>query len=328
MQTSAMERAAPEAALTVEERVQVPAPVAEVYRRWTDFSRFPEFMEHIQEVRPVGGRRYHWSGRFLGAKQEWDTEVTTQQENQQVIWRSVNGPPQSATVTFEPLPNNQTQVRLRMEYTPPGGLLGQKLDQLTQATRRVMRRNLENFSRLVKGEREPEFGRAMPLGIRPLVKALSLPIGTGVVGGAVAYALVRRRHPLSTRRVLLRSTLTRLERRGAIASWLLVLASVASMLTAGNYRRHGEAYKAASIAQGTPVLLGSGILARLLAQRALKPMLPGAIASWAFMSAAVGALVTALMAHLRGRRQEGLFVGHWVPTFLAGAVLSRLINRE
>src|ERR1051326_6993509 len=153
MQASAMERAAPGAALCVEERVTVPAPVAEVYQRWTDFARYPEFMEYVQEVRPVGGGRYHWSGRLLGTKQEWNTELIDKQETQRLAWRSVQGLPQSATVTFEPLPNNQTEVRLRMEYTPPGGVIGQQLDQLPHLTRRSVKRSLERFAALVRGER-------------------------------------------------------------------------------------------------------------------------------------------------------------------------------
>ena len=44
------------------------ARVAEVYRRWIDFSRFSEFIEPIQQVRPLGDGRYHWIGRLLGTQ--------------------------------------------------------------------------------------------------------------------------------------------------------------------------------------------------------------------------------------------------------------------
>ncbi len=55
MQTSSTERTLTGNALAFEESVDVPAPVAEVYRRWTDFSRFPEFMRNVESVRPLGG---------------------------------------------------------------------------------------------------------------------------------------------------------------------------------------------------------------------------------------------------------------------------------
>jgi uncharacterized membrane protein len=328
MQANILERAAPGATLTFEDSVEAPIPVAEAYQRWINFSRFPEFMENVEEVRPLGGGRYHWVARILGTKREWDTEVADQQENQRISWRSVNGPTQYGTVAFQPLPNNKTQIRLRLEYTPPGGVVGQKLEQLTQTTRRTMKRNLQNFARLVKSEREPVYGTPMRPGLRPLANALSIPIGTGLLGGIVSYALVRRRYPLATRLLLRKRMLNRAERRGAIASWVLILATLANIITTANFRRHGDVHKAVAMGQYTPALLGSGILARIIAHRALKPMLPGAVASWAFMSAAAGSIITSIIAHLRGRRNEGLFIGHWVPTFLAGAVISRLISRD
>lgn len=328
MQASTMERASPEAALCVEERVKVPVPVAEVYRRWTDFARYPEFMEYIQEVRPVGGGRYHWQGRLLGIKQEWDTEVTDQQENQRLAWRSVDGSRQSGTVTFEPLPNNQTEVRLRMEYTPPGGVIGQQLDQLTHLTRRSVKRSLKHFAALVRGERAPERMEAIPPGIQPMATALALPVGAGVVGGIVAAVLLPQRARRAQRSIFRRRPLDTLERRGALVGWLLTLAGVAAVIVTVNFRRRGDQTKALTASQYAPTLLGVGILARLLGQRTWKPRLPGAIISWAFTSAAVGALASSVLAHLRGRRGEGLFLGQWMPLFLAAALVSRLFSHE
>jgi uncharacterized membrane protein len=323
-----MERVAPEAALAVEERVKVPAPVAEVYRRWTDFSRYPEFMEYIQEVRPVGGGRYHWSGRLLGTKQEWETEVVDQQENQRLAWRSLDGTRQYGAVTFEPLATNQTQVRLRMEYTPPEAMDRQQLGQLTQLTSRAVKRSLKRFAALVRGERAPEEMGAIPPGIQPMATALALPVGAGIAGGIAAAVLLQRRARQANRFALRRRPQAPLERRGALAGWLLTLAGVADVIVAANFRRRGDQTKALTASQYAPTLLGAGILARLLGQHTWKPRLPGAIVSWAFTSAAMGALASSVLAHLRGRRGEGLFLGQWTPLFLVAALVSRLFSHE
>jgi hypothetical protein len=42
----------------------------------------------------------------------------------------------------------------------------------------------------------------------------------------------------------------------------------------------------------------------------------------------MGALASSTLAHLRGRRGEGLFLGHWTPLFLMAALLSRLVSHE
>ena len=328
MQTSAMERVAPEAALAVEERVKVPAPVAEVYRRWTDFARFPEFMEPIQQVRPLGGGRYHWSGRLLGTQQEWETEVTNQQENQQIAYRSVKGPPYSVTLTFQPLPNNYTQVRMRMEVTPSEGMDRQQIDRLTHSTRRSLKHALETFASLLRGEREVGVAGMGRAGVGPLATGLSIPTGAAILGGMAAYAFLRPRYPAARRLGRRQRGMDAVEQRAALFGWLVALGTLGSLLAAANERRRGQHTRALTMGQYAPTVLGLGILARLLGQRSMKPALPGAIASWAFTSAAVGAVASSILAHLRGRRADGLFLGQWMPMLLAAAIMSRLFTRK
>src|SRR5262245_32907366 len=62
--------------VVLEDSIEVPAPVNDVYRHWSDLPRFPEFMANVEEVQPRGGNRYHWVARLFGVKQEWDAEVT------------------------------------------------------------------------------------------------------------------------------------------------------------------------------------------------------------------------------------------------------------
>jgi uncharacterized membrane protein len=322
---SMMERTAAPGILSFEERGEIPAPISEVYRRLTDFSRFPEFMNNVKEVRPLGGGRYHWIARVLGQKQEWDSEVTDQQENERLSWRNLSGPTNIGTIWLQPLPNNRTAVQLRMEYTPPGGVVGQKLEQLTESHRKQVKQSLENLRRAFTGERQYGFEGATP-GLAPVAGAFTIPTVAGVIGGMTAYALVRNRRRRAAA-VLLGRQGARVEPSGAIGGWLLALSTIGSMLVAARYRQVGEHGKAVSIGQYAPSLLGLGILLRMLGHRALKPSLPGTVASWAFTSAALGSTVSSVIAHGRGKHHDGLFIGHWAPTFLAAAILSRLFNR-
>ena len=322
---SMMERTAAPGILSYEERGEISAPVSDIYRRLTDFSRYPEFMSHVKEVRPLGGGRYHWLARVLGQKQEWDSEVTDQQENERLSWRNVSGPTNIGTIWLQPLPNNRTAVQLRLEYAPPDGVAGQKLEQLQESHRKQVKQSLENLRRSVTGERQYGFEGATP-GLAPVAGAFTIPAVAGVIGGMTAYALVRNRRR-SAAAVLIGRQATRVEPPGAIGGWLLSLSTIGSMLVSARYRQVGEHGKAVSIGQYAPSLLGLGVLLRMLGHRALKPSLPGAVASWAFTSAALGSVVSSAIAHGRGKHHDGLFIGHWAPTFLAAAILSRLFNR-
>ena len=38
-----------------EKSIRVNAPSDKVYQFWRSFENFPQFMEHVEEVRPIGG---------------------------------------------------------------------------------------------------------------------------------------------------------------------------------------------------------------------------------------------------------------------------------
>ncbi len=324
MQTSFTERAQTGNTVTFEESAEIPAPVSEVYRRWTDFARFPEFMDNVEAVRPLGGGRYHWVARILGRKQEWDAEVTDQQENQRISWRSVSGTPNIGTVQLHPLPNNKTKVQLRMEYVPPGGAVGQQLEKLTQSTRREVRKDLENFRRMITGERK-ETAEMPPA--PTIMSALSIPLAAGAIGGTVAYLVERNRKPEMGRMVGKRMV-DPVSNEASIAGWVLAGASAASILTSAIFRARRDRTNALFVGQWAPTFLGGSILARMMGHRGVKPTKGASVASWALVGASAGSILGSIITHLRTDRRDGLFVGEWAPTFLGAALLTRLINRK
>jgi len=326
MRTSASERMATGPAIAFDESTEVQAPVSEVYRRWTDFSRFPEFMESIQEVRPLGGGRYHWVARMLGARQEWDSEVTDQQENHHITWRSVNGMPNKGTVTLQPLPNNRTRVDLRMEYTPPGGMVGQRLDKLTGTTQREMRKSLENFRHVVSGERVPS--EELP-GFSNVLGALAIPLAAGAIGGTVAFLVERNRQPRRARLPMMwRGTvIDPVEKSASNAGGALTAAAISSLIASAVFRARRDHVNGLFIGQWVPTFLAGSVLARLVGHRGVNPTLGASVTSWGFTGAAAGSIISSILAHLRSSRHEGLFIGQWAPSLLAGAIFARLFNR-
>ncbi|HLV99220.1 MAG TPA: SRPBCC family protein [Ktedonobacterales bacterium] len=326
MQTSATERMATSPAIAFDESIEVPAPVSEVYRRWIDFGRFPEFMDSVQEIRPLGGGRYHWVARMLGGKQEWDSEVTDQQENHHISWRSINGPPNKGTVTLQPLPNNRTKVDLRMEYTPPGGIVGQQLDKLTGSTQRETRKSLENFRGVITGERLP--GQEVP-GFTNVLSALTIPVAAGAIGATVSYLVERKQHPVRSRMPMMwRGGITNpVDGSSGAAGNVLTTAALGSLITSAIFRARRDHVNGLAIGQLVPTFLAGSILARLVGHRGVKPTLGASVTSWAFTGAAAGSIFSSIIAHMRSTRHEGLFIGQWAPSLLAGAIFARLFNR-
>jgi len=103
-----------------EKSVVVEAPIAEVYERWTDFESFPEFMEGIEEVRPIGNSRLKWKAEIAGVDKEWEAVVMEQVPEKVVSWGSVSGAFNQGQVHFRAASPAATEISLRIDYRPDG----------------------------------------------------------------------------------------------------------------------------------------------------------------------------------------------------------------
>ncbi len=100
---------------------------AELYSFWRNFENLPQFMEHLESVKVTDDKRSHWKAKApLGTSVEWDAEVTSDQENVRIGWRSLEGAdiPNSGVVEFLPTTNRGTEVKVVMTYEAPGGVFG------------------------------------------------------------------------------------------------------------------------------------------------------------------------------------------------------------
>ena len=104
----------------VEKTIEVNCPISTVYNQWTQFEEFPRFMAGVKEVRQIDDTHVHWRAEIWGKEKEWDAEITEQEPDQRISWKSVSGAPNAGTVRFEPLDEDRTLVRLVMSYEPEG----------------------------------------------------------------------------------------------------------------------------------------------------------------------------------------------------------------
>jgi uncharacterized membrane protein len=105
---------------TVEKSIEVDRPVRAVYNQWTQFESFPAFMSGVTEVRQVDQTHVHWKAMLGGKDFEWDAEITEQEPDRRITWKSVSGAHNAGTVRFRPLAADRTEVRLVMAYEPQG----------------------------------------------------------------------------------------------------------------------------------------------------------------------------------------------------------------
>lgn len=135
---------------SIDETIEIPASVSDVYARWSRFESFPDFMEGVEEVRQLDEKHLHWVVQMAGKKKEWDSEIIEHIPDSRISWRSTKGAPNSGTVSFLPKDHNHTLLRLQMQYEPEG-LAEKAADALGLVSRRI-ENDLERFRDLMETE--------------------------------------------------------------------------------------------------------------------------------------------------------------------------------
>ena len=133
----------------VNKSTTVLAPVDLVYRAWHNFKNFPLFMSNIEEVRRVGNIRSHWKAKAaLGRDAEWDAEITLDDPERAIGWRSIGGAASgvetAGRVNFAPN-GAGTDVDVTIEYEAPGGVIGEVVTKIFANPDRQVEQDLQCF---------------------------------------------------------------------------------------------------------------------------------------------------------------------------------------
>jgi uncharacterized membrane protein len=138
----------------IEDSIEVQVPVRQAYNQWTQFEDFPEFMQGIQSVQQLDDTHVHWVAEIRGESREWTTEITEQQPDKKVAWKTIEGEVKNdGVVTFEQVASGQTRVNVQMDVegestseNVAGDLLG--------VVKKQVHGDLERFKQLIENRDE------------------------------------------------------------------------------------------------------------------------------------------------------------------------------
>jgi len=142
-------------AIDVQQAITVNRPADVVYRFWHNLENLPRFMSHLESVTITGGRRSRWRAKApAGLIVEWDAEITHDQINERIAWRSLAGADveNEGTVRFVPAPGDRgTEVHVQLKYHPPGGAVGRAIAKLFgQAPEQKVRADLRKLKQVLE----------------------------------------------------------------------------------------------------------------------------------------------------------------------------------
>lgn len=135
--------------------ITVNRPRPEVYARWRDFSGFPDFMENVRAVTPIGDKGARWVVAAPGGGTvTFETTITEERPDELIAWKSEEGSEvrNSGRIVFRDAPGGRgTEVEATIAYDPPGGTFGRAAAKLFQREPRIQtRRELKRFKQLME----------------------------------------------------------------------------------------------------------------------------------------------------------------------------------
>jgi uncharacterized membrane protein len=142
------------AGVNVQESVVINRPVAELYRFWRNLENLPRFMRHLESVERITDTLSRWKAKGPGGTVvEWTAEIINEVSNKVIGWRSIEGSEvvSAGSVNFDEMGPARTRVRVRLQYSPPGGKVGAVFAKLMgRDAATEIREDLQRFKQLVE----------------------------------------------------------------------------------------------------------------------------------------------------------------------------------
>lgn len=117
---------------SVDEVIEVGAPIAEVWSRWAEVERLPEFMEGITSVRRVGDDRLEWRAAIDGEDVGWTSRITGWEPGRLFAWSSEEGTEEAGgRVELTEAGAGRTRVHVVIDW-PSAGMVEVSLARLRE----------------------------------------------------------------------------------------------------------------------------------------------------------------------------------------------------
>lgn len=126
-----------------------------LYRELCDVERWPDFLEGLESVEPLGHHRYRWTVCFAGRTRPRtvDVVVTMDPRQHRVSWRHLTRPAFDGSFRLEPVSEGRTRVHLDLAPTPEGSLEG--LYDVARMDHWDARRDLERLADALAAHSDP-----------------------------------------------------------------------------------------------------------------------------------------------------------------------------
>ncbi|GAA1504585.1 SRPBCC family protein [Streptomyces albidochromogenes] len=130
------------------ETVDVNAPVSLSWELWSDVTKWPAFLSHVERVDRIDEKRFTWWLSLPGANKYFAAELTEVVTEDRIAWKTIAGVHHAGVVTFHRLSDTTSRVTVQVEYDPQGFV--EHLGALTNLDKVLANYDLGQFQRMAE----------------------------------------------------------------------------------------------------------------------------------------------------------------------------------
>jgi len=136
----------------ISETIDVNVPCRVAYDQWTQFEQFPRFMDGVDSVVQIDHRTLDWTATIAGQVRRWRAEITRQEPDRIIAWRSIDGARNDGSVEFETLGPDVTRIVLDLDVEPEGA--AETVGDALGLVARQARGDMERFKSFIESHGE------------------------------------------------------------------------------------------------------------------------------------------------------------------------------
>ncbi|MDX2148286.1 MAG: SRPBCC family protein [Planctomycetota bacterium] len=139
----------------------------DLYETWRSFQELPRFIDDIESVTSSSDDTLHWTVQGPSDRSfSWDAKIIADEPDRRIAWTTDenSGVPNAGTILFRELPFCRgTEVRVIIEYLPPGGATGEAVAKFVgKDPKNMLRLGLLRFRQLMEaGELSTSVGQSV-----------------------------------------------------------------------------------------------------------------------------------------------------------------------
>jgi len=146
--------------IIVEQAVAINRSPDDLFAFWRQLEQLPTVIPELKSVRQIDGRRSEWIAKGVGGRPvRWHADIINEIPNELIAWATTEDSDldTSGSIHFDRRGHDRgTVVRIKLQYDPPGGVVGAAAAWLTgDSPNVVLREGLRRFKQLMESGELP-----------------------------------------------------------------------------------------------------------------------------------------------------------------------------